>query len=225
MSQILPQVLFALAAVIVVGRLLAWLFRCIGQPPVIGEVVAGILLGPSLLGSEISSHILPESVAPYLGILAQFGVILYMFLVGVELNASVLRSHGFSTVIISQSSMVVPLVLGGGLAIWLYPIVSDTSVPFTSFALFMGVAMSITAFPVLARILTDRRLAKTPLGILALGCAAIGDATAWCLLAIVVGIVQARVETALWMPIYALAYVACMFLVTRPLAAYFARPC
>src|SRR5262249_53766023 len=136
--------------------------------------------------------ILPPEVAPYLGVIAQLGVILYMFMVGLELNPGVLRQRAHSTVAISHASIVVPFVLGSALALFLYPRLSSHDVPFTSFALFMGVSMSITAFPVLARILTDRRMHQTRLGTIALGCAAIDDVTAWCLLAFVVGVAQAR---------------------------------
>src|SRR5205823_7054807 len=97
--------------------------------------------------------------------ISQLGVILYMFLVGLDLNASLLRRRAHATVAISHASIVCPFVLGSALALWLYPRVSGADVPFTSFALFMGVAMSVTAFPVLARILTDRGLTRTELGV------------------------------------------------------------
>jgi Kef-type K+ transport system membrane component KefB len=222
-SNSLLQVLIALAAVVVAGRVLGWLFRRIGQPPVIGEVVAGILLGPSLLGREASSYILPDTVAPVLGIIAQLGVILYMFLVGLELNASRLRRQAHAAVAISHASIVAPFLLGAGLALLLFPDLSRPGVPFTSFALFMGVAMAITAFPVLARILTDQRLAATDLGVLALSCAAVDDLTAWCLLAFVVGVARAEVGGAMLVTALAAGYVAFMFLAVRPLAARFVR--
>jgi Kef-type K+ transport system membrane component KefB len=151
----LVHVLVALAAVLITGRLLGLLFRYVGQPPVIGEVVAGILLGPSLLGQawpEAAAFVLPPVVAPHLGVIAQLGVILYMFLVGLELNLGVLRERAHTTVAISHASIVLPFLLGTALALILYPRLSHSDVPFTSFALFVGVAMSITAFPVLARI-------------------------------------------------------------------------
>jgi Kef-type K+ transport system membrane component KefB len=182
----------ALAAVIVLGQLLARVFAYVGQPPVIGEVMAGILLGPSFIGIELSRLILPSEAAPFLNVIAQLVVILYMFLVDLELNADELRVRAHATVITSHASIVVPFVLGAWLALGLYPRLSTSDVPFTSFALFMGIAMSITAFPVLARILSDRGLAKTELGVIALGCAASGDVTAWCLLAFVVGVAQAE---------------------------------
>jgi Kef-type K+ transport system membrane component KefB len=222
MPDALTHVLVALTAVLITGRLLGLLFRYVGQPPVIGEVVGGIFLGPSLLGQvwpQGAAFILPPSVAPYLGVIAQLGVILYMFLVGLELNPGALRDRAHTLVVISHASIVVPFLLGAALAVFLYPRLSSDDVPFTSFALFLGVAMSITAFPVLARILTDRRMQKTPLGILALGCAAAGDVTAWCLLAFVVGVAQAKVGGAFLVLGLTAIFVGFMFLVARPIVA------
>ncbi len=220
----LVHVLVALAAVLATGRLLGVVFRSIGQPPVIGEVVAGILLGPSLLGQvwpQAATFILPTSVAPYLSVIAQLGVILYMFLVGLELNPRVLGERAHATLAISHASIVVPFALGTALALVLYPRLSSSDVSFTSFALFVGVATSITAFPVLARILSDRKLQKTRLGIIALGCAATDDVTAWCLLAFVVGVAQARVGGAFVVLALTAVYIAFMVLLVRPLAARF----
>ena len=214
------HVLLALAVVIVVGRGLGRIFALLKQPPVIGEVVAGILLGPSLLGRispETMNFVLPKEAAPHLGVIAQIGVILYMFVVGLELNAEMLRNRVRTTIAISHASIIAPFLLGSLLALLLYPRYSSSDVPFTSFALFIGVAMSITAFPVLARILTDRRMSKTPLGAMALVCAATDDVTAWCLLAFVVGVVQAKIGGALETCALAVAYVAFMFIAIRPL--------
>lgn len=217
----LVHVLVALTAVLLMGRLLSLLFRGMGQPPVIGEVVGGILLGPSLLGRvwpEAAAVVLPPSVAPFLGVIAQLGVILYMFLVGLELNPGVLRERAHATVAISHASIIAPFLLGATLSLLLYPRLSSSDVPFTSFALFVGVAMSITAFPVLARILTDRKMQKTHLGIIALGCAATDDLTAWCLLAFVVGVAQAKVGGAFLVLGLTAAFIAIMLLVVRPIA-------
>ncbi|MBI1901297.1 MAG: cation:proton antiporter [Planctomycetia bacterium] len=191
--EILPRVLLALAAVVLLGQVLAKLFAFIGQPPVIGEVVAGILLGPSLCGATASAWILPQGVAPYLGIIAQVGVILYMFIVGLELNAELLRRRARSTLAMSQAGILLPFLLGAAVALYLYPRVSSRDVLFTNFALFIGAAMSVTAFPVLARILTDRKMTRTELGGAAMICAAMADVTAWCLLALVVGVARANV--------------------------------
>jgi Kef-type K+ transport system membrane component KefB len=213
---ILLHVLIALAAVIVTGMVLARLFAFIGQPPVIGEVVAGIVLGPSLLGPAISALILPPSAAPTLGVIAQLGVVLYMFIVGLELHADKLKGRIPALVAISQTSIIVPFLLGALLALYVYPRYSNASVPFTSFALFMGVAMAITAFPVLARILSDTRLVRTELGGIALSCAATGDVTAWCLLAFVVGVAKAEIGDGLMVAAGTLAYITVMVLLVRP---------
>jgi Kef-type K+ transport system membrane component KefB len=216
-----------LAAVIALGFVLGRAFRYLGQPPVIGEVVAGILLGPSLLGaiSPETAHLLippptsdPKGQVPAaLQAVSQLGVILYMFLVGLELNAARLAGRAHATVAVSHSSIVVPFVLGAVLALGLYPIFSHRGVPFTSFALFMGASMAITAFPVLARILTDRGLDKTDIGGVALGCAAADDVTAWCLLALVVGVAQDELGTAARVIGLAIAFIALMFLTVQPL--------
>lgn len=194
------HVLFALAVIVLVARVIGQLFAFIGQPAVLGEVVGGILLGPSLLGRvapDAFAQLLPAPVAPFLGVHAQLGVILYMFLVGLELDLGVLRKAAHATVAISLMGIVVPFVLGSGLALLLYPAVSTSDVPFTVFALFIGISMSVTAFPVLARILTDLKISRSGMGSVALTCAAVSDAAAWCLLALVVSITQARAGDAL----------------------------
>jgi Kef-type K+ transport system membrane component KefB len=219
-SDVLLHVLLALVSIMLLGRWLGKLFLYLGQPRVIGEMVAGIALGPSLLGRvwpEATEFILPKDVAPALGIIAQLGVILYMFMVGLELNAEPLKSRAHATIAISHASIVTPFLMGAVLALWLYLPLAPPHQSFTSFALFMGVAMSITAFPVLARILTDRGIDKTELGVVALSCAAIDDVTAWCLLAFVVGVAQAKVNGAVQTVLLAVAYIALMLLVVRPL--------
>jgi Kef-type K+ transport system membrane component KefB len=220
------HVLLALAVVIALGRILGKAFTYIGQPPVIGEVVAGIMLGPSLLGRispDAMDFLLPKDAAPHLGIVAQLGAILYMFIVGLELNTVQLRSIAHSVFAVSYVSMVLPFVLGAALALWLYPVLSNAAVPFTSFALFVGVAMAITAFPVLARILTDRGLERTNLGVTALGAAAVGDVTAWCLLALVVGVAKADIGAALQVILLAMLFVTAMLVVVRPFVAGYVR--
>ncbi|MBI3839249.1 MAG: cation:proton antiporter, partial [Planctomycetia bacterium] len=188
----------------------------------IGEVLAGICLGPSLLGHlapDAGNYLLPPAVAPSLSIVAQIGVILYMFVVGLELNAGILHKQGHVTLAISHASIIVPFSLGAALALWLYPMLSNDKVPFTAFALFLSVSMSITAFPVLARILTDRRMNKTELGVMALACAATDDVSAWCLLALVVGVAQSKVDGAVFVAVLTVAYIGLMFFVIRPLVA------
>ncbi len=225
-SDVLWHLLLALTAVVIAGQCLGAVFRWIGQPPVIGQIVAGILLGPSMLGRlapHASAYVLPPEVAPFLGVLAQLGVILYMFLVGLELNPDLLRGQVLATASTSHASIALPFVLGSVLALYLYPRFSSSDVPFTHFALFLGIAMSITAFPVLARILADRGMTKTRLGVLALTCAAIDDVTAWCLLAFVVGVVHVAANQALAVAALTAGFVGCMFLGVRPMFERLAR--
>jgi Kef-type K+ transport system membrane component KefB len=217
----LYNVLLSLALILLLGRWMGKLCVYAGQPRVIGEMLAGIMLGPSLLGyfwPEATAFILPPEAKPMLKVIAQFGVVLYMFLIGLELNAGLLKSRAHATVAISHASILAPFLLGAILALWLYPQLGGDNVSFRSFALFMGVAMSITAFPVLARILTDRNMEHTELGVVALSCAAIDDVTAWCLLAFVVGVANSEMGSAVQTVIYAVAYIAIMFVVVRPLA-------
>lgn len=222
----LMHLFLALAVIITSARALGAVFVRLRQPPVIGEVIAGLLIGPSLLGRlapALSSYILPAPVAPFLGVLAQVGVVLYMFLVGTELDLARLRGRVHSTVAISHASIIVPFLLGSALALLLYPRFSSRDVPFTVFALFSGVAMSVTAFPVLARILTDRGVQNSAMGTVALTCAAVDDVTAWCLLAVVVSVATHTSSGALLTIGLSIAYLAGMLLVVRPLLRRFAR--
>jgi Kef-type K+ transport system membrane component KefB len=225
-AETLLHVLLALLVIIIVARLLGALFRRLEQPAVIGEVIAGILLGPSLLGRvapELSSYLLPPAVAPFLGVIAQVGIILYMFMVGLDLDTSLLAKRAHTSVAISHASITVPFLLGAGLALWLHPRLSSSDVPFGTFALFIGISMSVTAFPVLARILTDRGLQKTQLGTVALACAAVDDVTAWCLLAFVVSIVRAEPHAVLPTLALTAAFIVAMVLFVRPAAAWYVR--
>jgi Kef-type K+ transport system membrane component KefB len=217
--DVLARLLLALLVVILAARGLGWIFRRLHQPPVIGEVVAGILLGPSLLGAlapAATAFLFPMDVLPLLGMLAQVGVVLFMFLVGLELDAGPLRQRTHAVVAISHASIAAPFVLGAALALALYPRFATSEVPFGTFALFLGVAMSITAFPVLARILRDHAIDRTPIGVLAISCAAVDDVTAWCLLAIVIGVARGQGAGGLVATGLALAYVAIMWTVVRP---------
>jgi Kef-type K+ transport system membrane component KefB len=222
----LKHVLLAIAVVIAASRGLGAVFRYFRQPPVIGEVIAGIMLGPSLLGRiapDFQAFLLPREISPHLGVVAQVGVILFMFLVGLELDTRLLRKRSHETVAISHASIVVPFVLGSMLALWLYPTLSSRDVSFTAFALFMGVSLSVTAFPVLARILNERGQSRSRLGTIALACAAVDDATAWCLLAFVVGIVQAEATSSFITLGLTLLYVAAMLLLVRPVVGRLVR--
>ncbi len=169
------------------------------------------------MSPDAYAFLLPPAVAPSLGLLSQLGVALYMFLIGVELDTDMLRGRWRATVTIAQSSIVLPFALGAALAAVLIQDLAPAGVPFTHFVLFMGVAMAITAFPVLARILADTGLTRTDLGRLALTCAAVGDVTAWCLLAFVVGVVQSREGSAVLPSVMTVVYIALMFLVIRPM--------
>ncbi|WP_395091107.1 cation:proton antiporter [Armatimonas sp.] len=214
----LSQVLLALAAVIAAGVVLGKLVGFLGQPPVIGEVLAGIVLGPSLLGARLSGMLLPATATPLLGILAQLGILLYMFTVGLELSGGSLRQQVKTLAVTSLASLLVPFLLGMALTPVLFIRFAHKEASLTSFSLFMGISLSVTAFPVLARILTDRQMFQTPLGTLALACAAIGDVIAWCLLAIVVGVAKAQVGVGVTIVWGTLGYLAAMLLIVRPLA-------
>jgi len=199
----LATLILQIGVIIAGSRLVAVLFQKFQQPKVMGEMVAGIMLGPSLLGwmaPHLSASLFPASSLGYLNALSQVGVVIYMFLVGVALNPKSLREHGHTAVLASHVSIIVPFLLGAALALCLYPRFCDDSIGFTGFALFMGAAMSITAFPVLARILTDRGMVGTKLGSLAIACAAVDDVTGWCILAYIVVLVRAggRASTPLW---------------------------
>jgi Kef-type K+ transport system membrane component KefB len=215
----LLHMLLALVVVIATARGLGSIFRGAHQPPVVGEIIAGILLGPSLLGRVAPgawAYLFPAAVGPFLNIIAQVGVILYMFLVGLELDPALLRKRGHATIAISHASIIAPFLLGALIALILYPRLSTSDVPFTCFSLFLGVSMSVTAFPVLARILTDRKIHKTRMGAIALTCAAVDDVTAWCMLAFVVSVAQAQTSGALTTLAMALGYIAVMLVVVRP---------
>jgi Kef-type K+ transport system membrane component KefB len=218
----LLSVLLALTVIMLTARLVGAVFAKLNQPSVIGEVVGGIMLGPSLLGRIApgwQAIVLPPETAPTLSVIAQLGVILYMFLVGLELDLSLLRTSVSKTVIISLSAIIVPFVLGAGLSLALYGSLAAPGIDRTSFVLFIGVALSITAFPVLARILEDRQLQRTHLGTLALACAAINDAIAWCLLAFVVSVTQATPAAAIRTALLTALYITVMVTTGRTVAA------
>lgn len=214
------HVLLALCVVIITARAVGAVFKFIGQPAVIGEVVGGILLGPSFLGHwapETSAVLLPRSAAPFLGVIAQLGVIFYMFVVGLELDLKVLRKSGHAALAISHASIILPFLLGAWLATQIFSSLAPEGVSFTSFSLFLGVSMSVTAFPVLARILTDRGIHKSRIGTIALTCAAVDDVTAWCLLAFVVSVVQSKLGGAVLTLGLTIVYIAAMFFIAGPL--------
>jgi Kef-type K+ transport system membrane component KefB len=209
----------ALVVIIVAALAVGRLFRSLQQPPVIGEMLAGILLGPSVLGRaapDLVSAVFPAGVTAQLRVLADLGIVLYMFVVGVRLDTRKLGREAGRTFNIAQASIVVPFIAGVALSIWFYPSMAGPGVGRGVFAMFMGLALSVTAFPVLARILHDRGLDETPLGQRAMACAAFGDVIAWCLLALTVAMAQARAAAALPTIGLTAAYVALMLVVVRP---------
>jgi Kef-type K+ transport system membrane component KefB len=186
--------LLQIIVILGVARLVGRLFRLIRQPQVVGEMVAGILLGPSLLGlvaPRVYGFLFPPDSLGYLNALSQIGLLIFMFLIGLELDLNSLRGRGRTTIITSQISIYVPFILGILLALFLYPILSYPDVPFFLFAMFLGTAMSITAFPVLARILSERKMLRTHLGAVAIACAAVDDVTGWLILAVLMLLARA----------------------------------
>jgi K+:H+ antiporter len=215
-SMLLLQIIFVLVAT----RLVGWLLRRIHQPQVIGEMIAGILLGPSLLGwllPGVTASVFPADSLGNLKALSDIGLLLFMFLVGLEFDTRVLRGHGHTAIVTSHASIIVPFCLGALLAVFLYPALSPSSVPVLHFALFTGLAMSITAFPVLARILTERNLLRTKIGTLAIACAAVDDITAWCILAGILLLTQSAEHSTSFIVTLAgsLAYIGVMFFGVR----------
>jgi Kef-type K+ transport system membrane component KefB len=216
----LAILLLQIITIILVSRLFGFLFHKIGQPTVIGEILAGILLGPSVVGfffPEFSNFLFPVESLANLQFLSQVGLILFMFVIGLELDLKVVKNQAHDAVVISHASIVIPYFLGMGLAYFLYENLAPDHISFLSFALFMGIAMSITAFPVLARVIQERDLTKTKLGIMAITCAAADDITAWCLLAAVIAIVKAGTfVSALYSIALAFGFVLFMILIVQP---------
>jgi Kef-type K+ transport system membrane component KefB len=216
----LAILLIQILTIILVARFFGWFFKKIGQPTVIGEILAGILLGPSLLGlyfPEFSLALFPKESLGNLQFLSQIGLILFMFVIGMELDIKVLKNKANDAVVISHASIIIPFALGMGLAYFVYDSFAPEGTQFISFALFLGIAMSITAFPVLARIIQERGMHKTKLGTVIITCAAADDITAWCILAIVIAIVKAgSFVSALYTIALAALYVIVMLKLVRP---------
>jgi len=217
-----PAAILMLQVIVIIfmARLFGFLFKKIGQPSVVGEILAGIVLGPSLLGMYmpgVSDFLFPAASLDNLQVLSQIGLVLFMFVVGMELNLNVLKNKAHEAVVISHASIVIPFTLGVGLAYIIYSSFAPEGVAFTSFALFLGISMSITAFPVLARIIQERGMQKSRLGAMAITCAAADDITAWCLLAVVIAIVKAgSAVSAIYTILLAVGYVFLMLKVVRP---------
>jgi Kef-type K+ transport system membrane component KefB len=222
------QLVLQIAVILVAARVVGFVFQKINQPQVMGEMVAGILLGPSLLGwlaPGVSAALFPPASLAYLNALSQVGLVVFMFVVGLALNPTELHGYGHAAVLTSHMSIVAPFCLGGLTALYLYPRLSDDGVTFTGFALFMGAAMSITAFPVLARILTERGLVRSRMGTMAIACAAVDDVTGWCILAYIVVLVRvAHASRPAWVTIAgSIFYVLVMLFVVRRLLPAFER--
>jgi len=220
MQQPLAILLVQIITIILVARILGWFFKKIGQPTVIGEIIAGILLGPSLLGlyfPDFSNALFPSQSLGNLQFLSQIGLILFMFMVGMELDLNTLKNKANDAVVISHASIIFPFALGIGLAYFIYQSFAPKDVQFLSFGLFIGIAMSITAFPVLARIVHEKEIHKTRLGSIVITCAAVDDITAWSLLAGVIAIVKAgSFVSSLYTIALAVIYVFLMIKVVRP---------
>jgi Kef-type K+ transport system membrane component KefB len=216
----LALLLAQIVTIIFVARIFGWICIKIKQPAVIGEMIAGIVMGPSLIGMyfpEFSAVLFPTESLGNLQFLSQIGLILFMYIVGMEIDMKILRNKAHDAVVISHASIIIPFVLGMGLAYYIYDEFAPADVQFTSFGLFAGIAMSITAFPVLARIVQERGIHKTRLGTIVITCAAADDITAWCILAVVIAIVKAgSFGSALYTVLLALGYVFLMIKVVRP---------
>lgn len=216
----LAILLAQIVTIIFVARFFGWLFRKIGQPSVIGEIIAGIVLGPSLLGMyfpEFKDALFPLESLGNLQFLSQIGLILFMFVIGMELDLGVLKNKANDAVVISHASIVIPFTLGVLLAFYIYLQFAPPGVEFLSFSLFLGISMSITAFPVLARIVQERGIHKTRLGTIVITCAASDDITAWCLLAAVIAIVKAGdFASSLYVIALAASYVLAMLFIVKP---------
>jgi len=219
----LTTLLLQIAVILLASRLVGRVFRYFHQPQVMGEMMAGIFLGPSLLGwlaPVVFKAIFPPDSFDFINALSQVGLVLFMFLTGLELNPGILRKYGYRMVAISNASILVPFTLGVILAIFLDPLLAKPGVSLLAFALFCGAAMSITAFPVLARILSDQHLLNTRLGTIAISCAAVDDVSGWCILAGLLIIVNAAGST---IPLglalaLTLVYLLAMLFVVRRLA-------
>lgn len=226
-NQPLAILILQLILILLVTRVFGFLFLKISQPTVIGQIVAGIVLGPSLLGYFFPEYLdflfSPESLKS-LKLFSNLGLIFYMFMVGMELDINILQNRVKQASIISAAGMIVPFILGLLLSTFLYETYAPSSVTGMTFALFIGISMSITAFPVLARILQERNMEKTPVGSLVLTCAAVDDVTAWCLLAAITGLATASSEITAFFTIgCAILYALFMLKIVRPLIQKYSK--
>lgn len=224
----LATLLLQLAVILSTARAVGWLLRRIHQPQVVGEMIAGILLGPSLLGwlfPRFAAFLFPPEGLGFLSAVSQVGVVLFMFLMGLEVEPELLRGRGRAAVVVSQAGIVVPFLLGSALGLFLYPRLAHEGVVRAHFVIFMGTAMSITAFPVLARILRERGLMTTTVGTMGLACAAVDDVAGWSMLAAVVLMTRSQeVGASLGMTLLGLAaFAAALWFLVRPLLRWMAN--
>ncbi len=221
----LARLLLAVAVVVAACKALGAVAQRLGQPGVIGEITAGIVLGPSLLGAlwpAGTAALIPDVVLPELNVLAQVGLVLFVFLTGLELNTTLLRGRGHVAVVVSHVSIAVPFMLGVLLAVVAYTRFAPAGVGYLAFALFFGVSMSVTALPVLMRILQDLGLLRSEVGVVAVTCAVIDDVTAWTLLALVVALVTASSLAGVLLTVALMGlFVLVLLVVVRPLLARF----
>lgn len=217
----LSLMLLQIIVILVVSRIFGVLFSFIGQPSVVGEIAAGIFLGPSVMGwllPDFKDFLFPQDSFRNLQFFSQVGLAFFMFIIGMELDVDKLRNKARNAVLISHASIIVPFFLGVVLSYYIYSDFAPSNVTFLAFSLFMGIAMSITAFPVLARIVQERGLTRTQLGAMVITCAAADDVTAWCMLAAVIAIVKAGgFISALFTIGLALIFVLCALYLVRPL--------
>lgn len=215
--------LLQVIVILIFARFVAWLFTKMGQPSVIGEILAGIILGPSVVGwlwPEGFNFLFPQESLHNISLLSQFGLILFMFVIGMELNLEEIKKQLRQSFVIAHSGIVAPFILGAILAVLLYEEYSGADATVLTFALFVGITLSVTAFPVLARIIQEQGKMQSRLGILSMASAANGDITAWCLLAVIMAIAQAgSALSVLFTILFSGVYMAIMFGVVRPLFA------
>lgn len=227
LSQPLSIALLQIIVIIAISRVFSYLMKQVGQPAVIGEILAGIFLGPSLLGNlfpEFWSSVFPLSSIGNLHSISTIGLSLFMFIIGLELDLTMLNRRIQTALFVSHASILIPFFLGVLLSFELYEGFAQGNTSFLTFSLFLGVSMSITAFPVLARIIQERGLSRTPLGMMAITCAAIDDVSAWCVLAVVIAIAKAgNMISAIFTIGLAAAYVVIMLRVVRPYLAKLGR--
>jgi len=218
------QILLQLIVILLVVQVFGYLCSFIGQPRVIGEILAGLALGPTLLGAilpRIEATVFPNSVLPTLQTLGDIGLVLYMFSLGTHIDTHTMLRQSRKATVVSLSGILLPVVMGGIFAFFLYPEFAGPKANLVAFMLLVGTAMAITAFPVLARLLAERHMLRTSIGTLALTCAAIDDVIGWCLLALVIALINATGLGSVAVTIGLLAlFVGVMLGVVRPLLLF-----